>query len=94
MSTLVLLAILLPAFLACTGDKKTGTETRESRSNQNVVADTTKAICPGCGMEMEKSEMLTYVAGGKTYYFCSEHCRQNFLASVDKDSVASPPAAP
>ena len=34
---------------------------------------------PVCGMEVEPTATgLTSVYGGKTYYFCSETCKQQF----------------
>ena len=35
---------------------------------------------PVCGMQVDSEHGLKAVVGGKTYYFCSEECRQTFLA--------------
>ncbi len=38
-----------------------------------------------CGMEIEKSSSESSVEyNGAWYYFCSEHCKQKFLASPEK----------
>lgn len=34
---------------------------------------------PICGMEVEKDSPLSTVRDGRTYYFCSTHCRERFL---------------
>jgi uncharacterized protein len=36
------------------------------------------ATDPVCGMEVDKAKALTAERGGRTYYFCSEHCRHSF----------------
>src|SRR3954462_13497777 len=36
------------------------------------------ATDPVCGMEVDKATALTAERGGRTYYFCSEHCRHSF----------------
>ncbi len=38
------------------------------------------ATDPACGMQVDRAKALTATAGAETYYFCSEHCRQSFLA--------------
>jgi len=50
------------------------------------------AVDPICGMDVEiKPESLQYAHNGKTYYFCSEHCREKFkenpenFIEADKD---------
>ena len=37
------------------------------------------AIDPICGMSVDESSALPAVMDGHTYYFCSEHCRQQFI---------------
>jgi len=36
---------------------------------------------PVCGMEVDTASALKTELNGKMYYFCSESCRQKFLAS-------------
>ena len=36
------------------------------------------ATDPVCGMKVDRSRALTAEAGGRSYYFCSDHCRQAF----------------
>ena len=36
---------------------------------------------PICGMPVSKSTNLNAVLDGKTFYFCSDHCLQQFLSS-------------
>src|SRR5207245_3996092 len=36
------------------------------------------ATDPVCGMTVDRDKALTAVAGGKTYYFCGQHCTHKF----------------
>ena len=38
------------------------------------------ATDPVCGMTVERAKALTAEHARRTFYFCSEHCRQTFLA--------------
>src|SRR3954469_23158389 len=35
---------------------------------------------PVCGMKVDRAKALTAEHGGRTWYFCSEHCRSQFQA--------------
>jgi Cu2+-exporting ATPase len=39
---------------------------------------------PVCGMQVDKEKAVKLEKGGKTYYFCSEHCKNTFLAGGQK----------
>ena len=36
---------------------------------------------PICGMTVDEATALRAERDGKSYYFCSEHCRQKFLST-------------
>jgi Cu+-exporting ATPase len=36
---------------------------------------------PICGMTVDETTAIHAERDGKTFYFCSDHCRQKFLAS-------------
>jgi YHS domain-containing protein len=38
---------------------------------------------PVCGMKVDRSKALTVEHAGRTYFFCSEHCRSQFQADPD-----------
>ncbi len=38
---------------------------------------------PVCGMKVDRSKALTAEHAGRTYFFCSEHCRSQFEADPD-----------
>ena len=38
---------------------------------------------PICGMIVDKATALHAERDGETFYFCSDHCRQKFLAAPD-----------
>jgi uncharacterized membrane protein YraQ (UPF0718 family)/YHS domain-containing protein len=39
---------------------------------------------PVCGMKVDRAKALTAHHGGDTYYFCSEHCKDQFEAAPEK----------
>ena len=41
----------------------------------------TKTKDPICGMTVDKATALQAQRDGKTFYFCSDHCRQKFLST-------------
>lgn len=45
------------------------------------------AIDPICHMEVDESTSLTSERFGKTYYFCSSHCRDTFLKKSNSNSL-------
>ncbi|NIO39109.1 MAG: HAD-IC family P-type ATPase, partial [Burkholderiales bacterium] len=52
------------------------------------------AIDPICGMQVDEQTDLTFTRGGQTFYFCSNHCRQQFVAKADiedQDSLRRDP---
>jgi len=36
---------------------------------------------PICGMDVDESSALSATRDGKTFYFCSDHCRQKFMSA-------------
>ena len=36
---------------------------------------------PVCGMTVDEASALHAKRDGKTFYFCSDHCRQKFLST-------------
>jgi Cu+-exporting ATPase len=36
---------------------------------------------PICGMNVDEASALHAKRDGKTFYFCSDHCRQKFLST-------------
>ena len=44
---------------------------------------------PICGMQVDKGTDLTAERDGQTFYFCSDHCRQNFLAQAEVEETPS-----
>jgi YHS domain-containing protein len=48
--------------------------------NMTVDASTSEAKDPICGMTVDEATALHAERDGKTFYFCSEHCRDKFLS--------------
>jgi hypothetical protein len=80
------LGILLVFLIACSGEKKAETEMQQEPEAEmtTAVADSGNATCPACGMVMDKSEMIEYVAEGDTIHFCSEGCQKHYLAQQEE----------
>ena len=74
------------SIIACTSDKQEETKTEELQPAATTTeGDTTKIACDGgCGMVHAKSEMTAYVDNGETKYFCSEHCKEHYLAQKEQ----------
>ena len=50
---------------------------RESESQRIKVT-----LDPICGMSVDENSAIRVERDGKTFYFCSEQCRQTFLATI------------
>jgi uncharacterized membrane protein YraQ (UPF0718 family)/YHS domain-containing protein len=48
------------------------------------------ATDPVCGMKVDKSKAVTEEFGGKTFYFCSQHCRHAFEADPARRAAMLP----
>lgn len=44
---------------------------------------------PICGMQVDEGTDLTAERDGQTYYFCSDHCRQKFMATAEVEEQHS-----
>jgi YHS domain-containing protein len=51
------------------------------------------ATDPVCGMKVDRSKALTAEHAGRTYFFCSEHCRSQFQTDPDGYTQRNPAAA-
>ncbi len=51
------------------------------------------ATDPVCGMRVDRSKALRMAHAGRTYFFCSEHCRAQFEADPDEYTGRRPAAA-
>ena len=51
------------------------------------------ATDPVCGMTVDRSKAVTKEFGGRTFYFCSDHCLHAFEADPDKCLSRTAPAA-
>ena len=79
----LLFIVIGTTLIMCSGEQKQEAATHET--TETVVADTSKAICPGCSMEMDKAQMISSEVDGETHYYCSEMCKENHL-SKKKDN--------
>ncbi len=51
------------------------------------------ATDPVCGMKVDRDKAVTKEFGGRTYYFCSDHCLHAFEVDPDKYLSGTAPAA-
>jgi transcriptional regulator GlxA family with amidase domain/YHS domain-containing protein len=45
------------------------------------VATADRAVCPVCEALISRNTKLTWQYGGKTYFFCSDFCKEHFMAT-------------
>ena len=89
---LLLLIVIGATLIMCSGEKKQeATEEATETTMETAVTDTAMATCPGCDMKMAKAEMVAHETDGETQYFCSEECKNNYLAEQAKEAEAPPP---
>jgi YHS domain-containing protein len=70
---------------ATTGDA-TEIEATETEAAESESADADKVMCEGgCGMEMDKAQMVTHEMDGETHYYCSENCKENHLKKMEEE---------
>jgi YHS domain-containing protein len=82
----LLMIVLGVALVMCSGEKKEETTQEATQEmQQTAVSDTGTATCPGCGMEMDKAQMVAHDVDGETEYFCSAECKTNYLAVKEKE---------
>ncbi|PRR69760.1 YHS domain-containing protein [Clostridium thermopalmarium] len=66
----------------CCGGGKHGNQSSENHGheiNQQYNDRLDAAIDPICGMSVNPDTAIKQKIDGKTYYFCSEHCRAKFV---------------
>jgi uncharacterized membrane protein YraQ (UPF0718 family)/YHS domain-containing protein len=60
------------------------------RNRHRLVVDTTYATDPVCGMQVERANAAaTAKVDGASYFFCSDQCRDKFVASPAKFTTAA-----
>src|SRR5215831_1440373 len=52
------------------------------------------AVDPICGMTVDEATARSAEKDGRTFYFCSDHCRQTFLASASSNTKEPEAHAP
>jgi len=50
-------------------------------TNMTMKKSTSVTKDPICGMTVDEATALHAERDGKTFYFCSDHCRQKFLST-------------
>ncbi len=89
---LLVTVILAFALIACSGEKK-AEETQQAEPQMEATeaqpdSMANMAVCPSCGMEKNKAEMLAYeTEEGDTLYFCSEHCQKEYMAKMEEETT-------
>jgi len=90
--TLLLTVILAFALVACSGEQKTE-ETQQAEPQMETTevqpdSVANMAVCPSCGMEKNKAEMMTFeTEEGDTLYFCSESCQKDYMAKMEEETI-------
>ena len=55
----------------------------EAGHSKKPGADAQTVIDPVCGMSVSTDSTIRHKHQGKTYYFCSEHCKKKFMADPE-----------
>ena len=57
-------------------------ERDNNHHERNMTMNESKSVTkdPICGMTVDEATALHAERDGKTFYFCSDHCRQKFLS--------------
>ena len=93
---LLLLLAIGATLIMCTGEQKPEATTDEATQEATetvvtdtakVVADTVKFACAGCGMEMEKAQMVSHEIDDETHYFCSDKCKEQYLSKKEQEDT-------
>ena len=91
----IFVLILGIALIMCAGEKKEEAKVEVSTdTKESVVSDTAMVVCPGCGMEMQKSKMVAHETEGETDYFCSQECMEHYLAQSESETAEETPPSP
>jgi len=58
-----------------------------NNEERDMIMQESKSVTkdPICGMTVDEATALHAERDGKTFYFCSDHCRQKFLATPAGD---------
>ena len=86
----LIFSILVLLLIACQGEQKAETKVEEEVTTA-AVSDTAQVTCPACGMTHAASEMTAYEIEGETHYFCSEACKEHYLADLESPEEEESP---
>ena len=76
------MGILFLILVGCAKEEQPRTEEKIEKVETMVM----KVTDPVCDMEFKKENAIHAEYEGKTYYFCSEHCKEQFLKDPQKYS--------
>ena len=83
---LLLFFAISATLVMCSGEQKQEATTGEA--TETKVADEDKAMCAGgCGMEMDKAQMVSHEVDGETHYYCSEKCKEHHLQMMEAEKA-------
>ncbi len=89
---LLLFLAISTTLIMCSGEQKPEATTDEAtqeatETTETVVADTAKFVCAGCGMEMEKAQLVSHEIEGEGHYFCSDKCKEQYLSKKEQEDT-------
>jgi YHS domain-containing protein len=83
---LLLMVTLSAVLIMCSGEQKQEAQEEATEEATTVVADTGKAMCAACEMEMDKAQMVSHEIDGETHHFCNEDCKNHYLAQKEEEA--------
>ena len=81
----IIIVLLGAALIACSSEQKQEEATAETPETTTMVADTAAIACGGCDMQHTKAEMAAHEIDGETKYFCSDACKDHYMAKLEKE---------
>lgn len=79
---LVIAVLALAALLIGCGQKEEQAQMEETAKEVQVAS--AKVVDPVCGMEVDARVAVTAELEDETYYFCSAHCKEQFMEDPEK----------
>ncbi len=80
----LLLWILILGFIFWYFSKKRGVEKRQENRDKREALVTELVLDENCGSYIKKDEAIKLEIDGKTYYFCSKRCLEEFLKKKEE----------
>ncbi len=83
----IMVLSLVFVFVACSGEKQEEAAQTETQVEEAATAGLVDCS-GGCDMKMEQAKMVSYAQESDTLYFCSDKCKNDYLAKEKTEGEA------